>query len=196
MKHLLLLLLSVNLFATVSVGKLAPNFDLLGQDGASYKLSDFKGKTVVLEWTNHGCPFVKKHYGTNNMQSLQQRAKNEGIIWLSIVSSAEGRQGYVDVKAAKQLYTNKGFNSHALLLDPSGKVGKQYGAVTTPHMYVIDKSGNLVYNGAIDSIPSANPEDVPKAKNYLGQIMDDLKVGKAIKVIKNKPYGCSVKYSN
>jgi peroxiredoxin len=179
--------------ADAKVGSPAPAFTLTDVDGKTRSLADFKGKTVVLEWTNAECPFVKKHY-SGNMQQQQATAATDKIVWLTINSSAEGKQGHVDGASAKQVIARTGGKQTAYLLDAPGAVGKAYGAKTTPHMYVIDGAGILKYAGAIDSIPSADVADIPKATQYVPAVLSDLDSGKPVRVASSQPYGCSVKY--
>jgi peroxiredoxin len=174
--------------------ELAPDFTLPNQNGESISLSQFKGKVVVLEWTNHQCPYVKKHYNSNNMQGLQAKYAREGVVWLSIISSAPGKQGHVSGEEAARIMDEKGSVALHVLLDETGEVGRQYNAVTTPHMYVINESGKLVYQGAIDDNSSANPKVIPDSKNYVSAALDALLAGKTVSISKTKPYGCSVKY--
>jgi peroxiredoxin len=196
MKFILSLLLLMASFSVLALdaGKMAPDFSLKGHDGKTYKLSDFKGKHVVLEWYNVGCPFVKKHYEPGNMQKLQADYTKKGIVWLQVVSSAPGKQGHVTQEEAKKLVKEQKANSTALLMDPNGKVGKMYDAKTTPHMYIINPQGKLVYQGAIDSMPTTDSDDIPKARNYVTEALDALMKGKTVKVAQTKAYGCSVKY--
>lgn len=177
-----------------TVGQPAPGFTLLDQDGNEHSLADFKGKTVVLEWTNHDCPFVKKHYGADNMQQQQASAAGQEIVWLVVNSGAPGKQGHVDGAGARKIMQRDGFKSAAYLLDASGDTGRAYAAKTTPHMYVIDADGTLRYNGAIDSIPSADAADIPKATQYVSQALGELAAGKPVSVASTQPYGCAVKY--
>ena len=149
---------------------------------------------MVLEWTNHGCPFVQKHYGTGNMQALQRDAADKGIVWLSVISSAPGLQGYVEGKEANRLSRERDAVPTAVLLDPKGKVGRSYDARTTPHMYVIDAAGTLVYMGGIDDRPTANWADVDGATNYVRAALDDVAAGRPVATPTARPYGCSVKY--
>lgn len=186
-------LLSSAAMAT-TVGEPAPGFTLTDSNGKSHSLPDFKGKTVVLEWTNAECPFVKKHYGANNMQAQQAEATASDVVWLSINSGAPGKQGHVDGAGANALMAAQGFKSSAYLLDASGDTGRAYAAKTTPHMYVIDGEGILRYNGAIDSIPSADQADIPKADQYVQLALAELAAGKPVSVSSSRPYGCSVKY--
>lgn len=188
-----LLLLIANVSFALTTGETAPDFKLQGLNG-EVSLSNFKGKTVILEWTNHGCPFVKKHYGSGNMQKLQEQYTKEGVAWLSIISSAEGKQGYVDQKGAKKEKAEYNSKATDILLDPTGKVGNLYGAKTTPHMFIIDSKGKLVYQGAIDSKPDTDQDSIPAAKNYVVSAMNDLKAGKPVVAHTTKSYGCSVKY--
>jgi len=178
----------------VGVGKPAPNFTLTDIDGKTRTLSEFKGKTVVLEWTNYGCPFVKKHYGSGNMQKLQKEWTSKGVVWLSICSSAEGKEGNMTPAEWKKASVEKGAASTAILLDPDGKVGKLYGAKTTPHMFVVNPKGTLVYKGAIDDHPSTDQADIPGAKNYVQMALEDLIAGRPVRVANTASYGCSVKY--
>lgn len=180
--------------AGVEIGKPAPDFTGTDSNGQSHKLSDFKGKIVVLEWTNPGCPFVKKHYESNNMQKLQETYTGKDVIWLTINSSAEGEQGVQTGEEANAYMTEKGSKPTARLLDPSGEIGKLYDAKTTPHMFVIDAEGNVVYAGAIDDNDSANPADAATAHNYVSAAIDSLSAGKSVETAQTKPYGCSVKY--
>lgn len=182
-------------FAAPVIGQPAPAFTVKDGDGKTRSLSEFKGKTVVLEWTNAGCPYVQKHYNSGNMQALQKGAAKDGVVWLTLVSSAPGKQGYVSPAEARTWKTSSGAGSTALLLDPSGQVGKAYDARTTPHMYVVDKTGKLVYMGGIDDKPTADPSSLKGAKNYVTAALSDVKAGRAVATPVSKPYGCSVKYS-
>lgn len=184
--------LSLNIFSA-ELGAPAPKFDLKGSpQGAN--LDGEKGKYIVLEWYNDGCPFVRKHYDSKNMQNLQRKYKGK-VAWLTVNSSAEGRQGYLaSIDAAKGMYSKEQMDSLSLLLDSDGKVGKAYGAKTTPHMYIIDPKGTLVYQGAIDSIASADSSDIKKSKNYVDMALTEALAGKKISMAKTQPYGCSVKY--
>lgn len=187
----LLALTSLSAFA-VATGEQAPDFTLSGTK--EVKLSDLKGKVVVLEWMNHGCPFVRKHYDSGNMQALQKKYTSQGIVWLSIISSAPGKQGHVDAKgAALDKEKNKSFATE-VLLDPTGKVGNLYGAKTTPHMFVIDKTGKLAYQGAIDDHADADKESIPASKNFVAAALDEVMSGKPVTRHTTKSYGCSVKY--
>jgi hypothetical protein len=181
-------------FAEVEIGKAAPQFSANDINGRVVKLSDFKGKTVVLEWNNPECPFVKKHYGSGNMQKTQAAAKKDGVVWLSINSSAEGKQGHMDAAKAKTVLAATKSQPTAYLLDPKGVIGNGYGAKTTPHMYIVNKAGTLVYNGGIDDKPSPSPADIAGARNHVLAALGEIKAGKPVSVPTSKPYGCSVKY--
>lgn len=187
------LLVSTSLMAA-KVDQAAPDFTLQDSNGNTVSLSDFAGQHVVLEWTNHQCPYVVKHYGSDNMQALQRNYTGEGIVWLSIISSAPGKQGYVDANEANELTEMREASPTHVLFDPEGTVGKMYAAKTTPHMYIIDPAGTLEYAGAIDSIKSANPADIPKAVNYVTAGMTALEAGNSPDPDVTAPYGCSIKY--
>lgn len=176
------------------VGQPAPEFSAQDTTGVTRKLSEFQGKYVVLEWFNFECPFVKKHYDTENMQKLQSRFTGEGVIWLSINSSAPGKQGHLDPVQANKLRAEKSVASTATILDPSGQIGRLYGAKTTPHMYVINPQGMLIYAGAIDDDDSTRIDSVAGAKNYVVAALEEAKAGKTIAKASTRPYGCSVKY--
>ena len=180
--------------AAAVVGRPAPNFKAADVNGKAVSLSDFRGKTVVLEWNNPECPFVKKHYGAGNMQKQQRAATGSGVVWLTVNSSAAGKQGHVDAAAAKAIIARQGGAQTAYLLDAAGEVGRAYGAKTTPHMFVIDGRGTLRYNGAIDSIASADQADITEATQYVEQALADLAVGREVATSTTQPYGCSVKY--
>jgi hypothetical protein len=177
------------------VGQAAPNFRLADVNGKPVTLSDFRGKTVVLEWNNPGCPFVKKHYDSGNMQKAQAAAARDGVVWLTINSGAPGKQGYMTGPEAKAFVAKAGAKPAAYLVDPRGVVGKAYDAKTTPHMYIVDKAGTLVYAGGIDDKPTANPADINGARNHVLAALSELKAGKAVSVASSRPYGCSVKYA-
>ena len=181
--------------AEPTVGATAPDFTLSDSNGKLVKLSDHRGKTVVLEWTNHECPFVRKHYGSGNMQKLQKSAASEGIVWLSVISSAPGRQGHVSGTEANTLTTDRNATPTAVLLDPKGDVGKAYGARATPHMYIITAEGQLAYKGAIDDTPSADPADIEPARNYVTLALAAMAKDEAVDPAATRAYGCSVKYA-
>lgn len=180
--------------AAPEVGKPAPDFAGTDTQGVTHKLSDFKGKNVVLEWTNPGCPFVVKHYDSKNMQKLQEKYTAQDVVWLSINSSAVGKEGNMTPEESNQYITEKGAKATARIIDADGTIGKLYDAKTTPHMFVIDKEGTLVYMGAIDSDSSFKPESIPGATNYVAAALDSLSAGKPVEVASTKPYGCGVKY--
>lgn len=175
-------------------GNAAPAFREINTAGKDISLADFKGKTVVLEWTNNGCPFVQKHYNSKNMQAAQANATKDGVIWLSVISSKPGAQGHVTPEQADKLTADRGAKPTHVLLDPDGSMGRAYGAKTTPHMYIITPDGKIAYNGAIDSIQSNRVEDVPKATNFVINALANLKAGKAPDPALTVPYGCDVKY--
>lgn len=172
----------------------APSFSGLASNGEAISLDQFKGKTVVLEWTNDGCPFVQKHYRTGNMQKTQKSADEAGAVWITVISSAPGKQGHADAARANLLTEERGAEPDFVLLDPEGIVGKAYGAKTTPQMALIDKDGVLRYAGAIDDKPSANHASVEGATNYLLAALESVETGKPVDVKETKPYGCNVKY--
>jgi hypothetical protein len=182
--------------AEPGIGKAAPNFSLNDVDGRIVRLSDFRGKTVVLEWNNPECPFVQKHYGSGNMQKTQAAARRDGVVWLSINSSAAGKQGHMDGAKAKAVIVAQNAQPTNYLLDPKGVVGTGYGAKTTPHLYIVNSSGALVYNGGIDDKPTPNPADISGARNHVLAALGELKAGKAVSVPTSRPYGCAVKYQN
>jgi len=180
--------------AAPKLGEPAPGFTLSGSDGKAYSLGDFKGKYVVLEWTNHDCPFVKKHYKSGNMQAQQKELTGKGAIWLSMISSAPGKQGHVDAAGANELTKSRGAAPTAVLLDPAGDVGRKYEAKTTPHMYVVAPDGTLIYMGGIDSIASTDTDDIAQATPYVKVALAEAMGGKPVSNASTKPYGCSVKY--
>ena len=177
------------------VGQAAPAFTAKDADGKTRSLSEFNGKTVVLEWTNDGCPYVQKHYKSGAMQGLQKSAAKDGVVWLTLISSAPGKQGYLEGAQARGWKATNGAGSTALLLDPTGQVGHAYDAKTTPHMYIVDKTGKLVYMGGIDDKPTADPASLKGANNYVSAALSDIKAGRAVSTPVSKPYGCTIKYS-
>jgi len=181
--------------ANAELNKPAPVFSAVGADGKPVKLDAYKGKTVVLEWTNHECPFVQKHYESGNIPNLQKDAAGQGVVWLQVVSSAPGKQGHVDGATAQKLNGTRKAAPAGTVLDPDGKIGKLYGAQTTPHIFIVNADGQLVYKGGIDSIPTANQADLPKAENYVTSALKAISAGKPIEKASTKPYGCSVKYA-
>ncbi|MDB6115897.1 MAG: thioredoxin family protein [Lacunisphaera sp.] len=180
---------------TAAVGRAAPDFTLTDINGKPHSLSEYKGKTVVLEWVNPECPFVQKHYDrSGNMPRLQQAAAADGIVWLTINSAAPGKEGDYDADRVKDWQGRVHSSATDYLRDQDGKVGRLYDARTTPHMYVINASGTLVYAGGIDSIRSSNVGDIAKATNYVAAALADVKAGRPVRTPNSQPYGCSVKY--
>jgi peroxiredoxin len=178
----------------LQVGQPAPAFSAVDSQGKTRQLQEFRGKTVVLEWTNADCPYTRKHYTSGNMQNLQTLARDRGVVWLTVISSAPGKQGYVDGPGADALSRSRHAVPSAVLLDPSGTVGRLYHAKTTPHLFVIDGSGELRYMGGIDSIATADVADIPSAEPYLKEAMLAIADNKPVAHAVTRPYGCSVKY--
>lgn len=181
--------------AVPEVGQPAPDFEVVDSNGQVHSLSDFAGQKVILEWTNHDCPFVVKHYSAENMQNQQRMARNEhDAVWLSVISSKPGAQGHVSPEQANQLTSDRSAAPTAILLDESGDMGRAYSAQVTPHMYIIDEQGTLVYMGGIDSNPSANPDDIPDATQYVVAALGNLAAGEPVAEPVTRPYGCTIKY--
>ena len=180
--------------AALRVGEPAPGFEGVDTGGNVHRLADYRGKTVVLEWTNHDCPYVRKHYGAGNMQAQQREAAAQGVVWLSIISSAPGKQGHVSPEEAGELTRKRKAAPLAVILDSEGRIGRAYHARTTPHMFIIDESGVLVYMGGMDSISTASPDDIPQATQYVRVALQELAAGKPVSTPVTRPYGCSVKY--
>ncbi len=176
------------------IGKAAPAFTAVDSNGKTWSLADLKGKVVVIETTNDGCPYVRKHYNAKNMQDQQREAAAKGVVWLTSASSAKGEQGYVTAAEANQLTTSRDAAPAAVLLDPQSKIARAYGATVTPHMYIIDANGVLVYKGGIDSIPSSNVADIPKAKQYVRVALGEVLAGKPVTDSSTRAYGCTLKY--
>ncbi|WP_035707489.1 thioredoxin family protein [Niveispirillum irakense] len=183
------------LAAAGTVGQAAPAFTGTDIDGKPVSLADYKGKLVILEWTNHGCPFVRKHYDSDNMQALQRQYTGQDVAWLTIISSAPGEQGHVTPEEAKARIGSEKWAATKVILDPAGEIGRAYDAKVTPHMYIIGKDGTLLYNGAIDDKPTSKQEDIKGATNYVQAAMADIQAGRAVQVATSRPYGCNVKYS-
>jgi len=181
--------------ASAKVGEPAPGFTVNATTGSPLSLASHKGKIVVLEWTNHDCPYVRKHYETGNMQGLQREATGQGVVWLTVISSSEGTQGYVTPPQADELTASRKAAPTAVLLDTKGMAGKLYGATNTPHMYVVDKAGTLVYAGAIDDRPTSRRADVQGANNYVRAALEAVTAGQPVKTPVTRAYGCTVKYS-
>ena len=190
----MILILPIFALAGFMVGQRVLDFTLENTFGHKHSLSQYKGKYVVLEWINHDCPFVQKHYNSGHMQSLQKIYTQRGVVWLSISSSARGKQGYYEPKEANQLTQQKRAKPTAVLRDVKGDVGKLYGATTTPHIFIINPDGILIYQGAIDNIPSTNLEDILQATNYVQTVLDAVLSGRKIDFFSTKSYGCSIKY--
>ena len=182
--------------AAPAIGQPAPPFTIKDGAGQTRSLSEFKGKTVVLEWTNAGCPYVQKHYESGNMQGLQKGAAKDGVVWLTLISSAPGKQGYVSPAEAKTWKATTGAGSTAVLLDPTGQVWRAYEAKTTPHMYVVNPAGKLVYMGGIDDKPTADPASLNGATNHVAAALSDVKAGRPVAMAVSKPYGCTIKYGS
>jgi peroxiredoxin len=187
-------LASSTALAGPKVGKPAPDWKGTDASGKAHELKQYRGKYVVLEWLNHGCPYVQKHYDSKNMQKLQEEWTKKGVVWLSVISSAKGKQGNEEGVDAIATAKEKGSNASAILLDSGGAIGKAYEAQTTPHMFVIDPKGTLVYAGAIDDKPSTDTEDVAGAKNYVSAALMASMAGKPVEVKTTKSYGCGVHY--
>ena len=192
---LFVLVLSPNLsFAEAVVGQAAPAFKVKDASGKEQSLQNYTGQWVVLEWYNKDCPFVKKHYGSGNMQSLQRSYGGNGVKWLTVISSAPGKQGYLEPAQAEENAKQVGSAAAAVLIDSTGAMGQAYGAKTTPHIFIIDPKGKLIYAGAIDDNSSADPAVIPNSKNYVITTLDAEMAGKPVAVASSQPYGCSVKY--
>lgn len=178
------------------IGAPAPAFSLTDSNGKTVALADYKGKTVVLEWTNHDCPYVRKHYGGHAMQALQKKWTAQGVVWLTLISSAKGEQGYVTPEQANKLTADRGAAPTAVLFDPAGDVGRTYGAQTTPHMYIITGDGKLAYMGGIDDKPTTRLDDLKTAKNFVDQALTEIAAGKPVATTTARPYGCTIKYQS
>ena len=198
MKFLIAALAYVAASATAApiIGQPAPDFDGTTTGDENVSLSDFAGQNVILEWTNDGCPYVQKHYGSGNMQSLQKRTTAQDVVWLTIISSAPGQQGYVTPEEADELTTSRKAAPSHVILDPEGTIGQLYSAKTTPHMFLIDEEGVLQYAGAIDSIPSSDIDDIAHAENYVSAALTSLNKNQPVVTKQTRPYGCSVKYAS
>ena len=180
--------------AAAAVGKPAPTFTGQGSDGNVYSLADYKGKFVVLQWYNRDCPFIHKHYDSGNMQKLQETYGKKGVIWFEVLSSAPGKEGYMTASEAQENRAKSGTKSDASLLDPTGAIAKLYAAKTTPHIFIVDPKGILIYQGAIDDHASADAADISNSKNYVALALDEALAGKPVSIPTTRPYGCSVKY--
>ncbi len=180
---------------TVQPGQSAPDFATVDSHGKPVTLASFKGKIVILEWNNPGCPYVRKHYGAGNMQSLQKEATSRGVVWLTINSGPPGAQGHVNGIEAEQYVADRKASPTAYLLDPDGKVGRAFGATVTPHMFVIDSNGKIAYMGGIDDKPTANQDDIKSARNYVREAFTAVLTGQSVKTTSARPYGCQIKYT-
>jgi peroxiredoxin len=178
----------------VRVGETAPDFTGTDSNGKTQKLSEYRGKYVVLEWTNNGCPYTQKHYESGNMQALQKEWTAKGVVWLTILSSASGQQGYMTATQENAYMAKVHASPTAAILDSNGTIGHEYAAKTTPHMFVIDPSGKLIYDGAIDDHPTTDPDDIKSSKNYVSAALTEAMAGKQVATSYTRPYGCSVKY--
>ena len=189
-------LMGTNAFAAPAVGQQAPDFVAVDTSGAKHKLSDFAGKFVVLEWTNPGCPFVRKHYGSGNMPATQKAATDKGVVWLAINSTERAASDYLKADALDAWMKSQKAAPTAVLMDEDGVIGQVYGARTTPHIFIIDPKGMLVYAGGIDSIASARADDIKTATNYVNQALGEVLGGKPVSTASTRPYGCSIKYKS
>ena len=187
---------STGVLRALPPGSMAPEFKGVDSNGVTHSLSEYKGKFVVLEWANKGCPYEQKHYLSGNMESLQKQWTAKGVVWLSVISSAPGEQGYVTPPEENDYLTKMHAAPTAAILDPSGAIGRLYGAKTTPHMFVIDPQGKLVYEGALDDQPTPDPASLKGAHNYVSEALEDAMAGKPVPTPVTRPYGCSVKYGN
>lgn len=188
--------LSLSAAAAAVVGQPAPAFSVRDTQGRTVSLADHKGRTVVLEWVNPGCPYVRKHYDSGNMQATQKAAAEQGVVWLSVNSTTESHGDHLPPARMGEWMKGQGGTPSATLMDAEGRIGRAYGARTTPHLYVIDARGVLVYAGAIDDKPSANPADVARATNHVKAALADLRAGRSVATPTTRPYGCSVKYAD
>jgi hypothetical protein len=189
-------LIALSLGWAARVGEQAPDFTATDTNGQVHKLSEYQGKFVVLEWTNRGCPYTQKHYNSGNMQRLQREWTGRGVIWLTVISSAPGKQGYVTASEENAYLKQANAAPTAVLLDPAGTLGRLYDAKTTPHIFVINPKGSLIYNGAIDDRPTTDVSDVNGAKNYVSLALAEATSGKPVGTPTSRPYGCSVKYAD
>jgi peroxiredoxin len=179
----------------VRAGDTAPDFTGTDSHGKTHKLSDYRGKFVVLEWTNKDCPYTRKHYESGNMQALQKEWTAKGVVWLTVLSSAPGQQGHMTAAEENAYLAKEKASPTAAILDPSGSIGRAYGAKTTPHMFVIDPSGKIIYEGAIDDHPTTDTADIKRSKNYVSEALAEAMKGQQVAVSYTRPYGCSVKYA-
>jgi peroxiredoxin len=180
----------------VRVGDAAPDFTGTDSNGRTHQLAEYRGKFVVLEWTNNGCPYTKKHYASGNMQSLQKQWTSKGVVWLTVLSSAPGQQGYMSAAQENSYISLVHADPTAAILDPKGTIGHLYAAKTTPHMFVIDPTGKLIYDGAIDDHATTDASDIPASKNYVAAALTSALAGQAVGTAFTRPYGCSIKYAD
>lgn len=178
----------------IAAGDLAPAIEMKATNGKTFNLEDQQGRMVILEWTNHECPFVRKHYDSGNMQKLQQFSNNNGMVWVSVISSAKGKQGNVDAEMANKIAADNYATPDYILIDETGEIGRKYGAKTTPHMFLIGSDGKVIYNGAIDSINSVDHDDIERADKYFYNALIASKKNEMLDIAQSKPYGCSIKY--
>lgn len=195
LRIVVLMVLAATAFA-VKVGDPAPGFTAVDSNGKQQSLADYKGKYVVLEWHNQGCPYTKKHYESGNMQRLQKEWTGKGVVWLTVISSAPGTQGFVTPTQENEYVKTMNATPTAVIMDPGGSLGHLYAAKTTPHMFIIDPSGMLIYNGAIDDHPTSDKSDIPNSKNYVSTALGEAMSGKSVTEAATRPYGCSVKYKD
>jgi thioredoxin-related protein len=189
------LLMVLPVLAAVRIGEAAPSFTATDTYGHQQSLAEYKGKYVVLEWHNQGCPYTKKHYDSGNMQKLQKLWTSKGVVWFTVISSAPGEQGYMTAAQENDYVKRIGAAPTAVLLDPNGNLGHLYGAKTTPHMFVINPQGQLIYDGAIDDKPTSDQSDIAGSNNYVTAALEESMSGKPVAMATSRPYGCSVKYS-
>jgi len=191
----ILLTAALTMFAA-RVGETAPDFTAIDSNGKTQHLADYRGKYVVLEWHNNGCPYTKKHYESGNMENLQREWTARGVVWFTVISSAPGEQGYMTAEQENQYLQQMHAAPTAALLDPTGELGHLYAAKTTPHMFIINPQGVLIYNGAIDDHPTPDASDIPDSKNYVSEALTEAMSGRPVSEPATRPYGCSVKYAN
>jgi peroxiredoxin len=189
------LLIAPILISAPKIGEPAPDFSATASNGKPYRLSEYRGKFVVLEWHNNGCPYTRKHYDSGNMQRLQKEWTAKGVVWFTVISSAPGTQGYVTADQENAYLSKMGATPTAALLDPNGEVGHLYDAKTTPHMIIINPQGAVIYDGAIDDHPTSDASDIPASKNFVSMALGDAMSGRPVSVATSRPYGCSVKYA-
>jgi peroxiredoxin len=193
---LFIVLLTVGSALAQKIGEVAPDFQATDSNGQTHKLSQYRGKFVVMEWHNNGCPYTRKHYESGNMEHLQKEWTERGVVWFTVISSAPGQQGFVTAQQENDYLKQMNASPTAALLDPSGDLGRLYSAKTTPHMFVINPAGVLIYDGAIDSKATPDKADIASATNYVSQALEEAMAGKTVSTPTSRPYGCSVKYAH